>query len=134
MHINIDMIYPIGSIYETTSSVSPNILFGGTWELYGAGRVTVCKDSSQTEFASIGQTGGSKYMQKHRHIGLSWLGDDTYQSITLNPGSSGTGYNISYTGGYVPGQQANIQTREAGSGNSQNLQPYIVVYRYRRTA
>lgn len=32
MQINVDLIYPIGSIYLTTSSVSPQTLFGGTWE------------------------------------------------------------------------------------------------------
>ena len=28
----IDLIYPIGSIYMNTTSVNPNTLFGGTWE------------------------------------------------------------------------------------------------------
>jgi len=31
--LNVDIIYPIGSIYITTNYVSPEILFGGTWEL-----------------------------------------------------------------------------------------------------
>ena len=31
MIINTDMIYPIGSLYITTSTVSPAISFGGTW-------------------------------------------------------------------------------------------------------
>lgn len=32
MQINVDLIYPIGSLYLTTSTVSPAVLFGGTWE------------------------------------------------------------------------------------------------------
>lgn len=32
MQINVDLIYPIGSLYLTTSTISPEILFGGTWE------------------------------------------------------------------------------------------------------
>lgn len=32
MQINVDLIYPIGSLYLTTSTVSPQILFGGKWE------------------------------------------------------------------------------------------------------
>ncbi len=28
-----DMIYPKGSVYETTSSKNPSVLFGGAWNL-----------------------------------------------------------------------------------------------------
>ena len=31
MKLNIDFIYPVGSLYMTTSSVSPETLFGGKW-------------------------------------------------------------------------------------------------------
>ncbi len=32
MKINLDFIYPIGSLYLTTNTISPSVLFGGTWE------------------------------------------------------------------------------------------------------
>lgn len=118
MKINLDFIYPIGSIYETTSTVHPDILFGGTWELYGAGRVTVCRDESQSEFADIGQTGGSKYMQAHSHRYGGWI--DWYAKGGTQ-GIIGVGTSAG-------------STSTEGQGNSGNLQPYIVVYRYRRIA
>ena len=30
----VDLVYPVNSLYETTSSTNPSSLFGGTWSLY----------------------------------------------------------------------------------------------------
>ena len=55
------MIYPVGCLFETTDSAfNPQTHFGGTWEQYGAGRVTVGYSSGETEFNSGGKTGGAK--------------------------------------------------------------------------
>lgn len=51
----LDKAYPVGSIYVSTSSTNPSALFGGTWEVYGAGRTLVGKSTSLT----AGATGGS---------------------------------------------------------------------------
>ena len=59
----IDRIYPVGSIYlSLTDSDASQVAarFGGTWEAFGAGRTLVGYDSTQTEFATIGGTGGEK--------------------------------------------------------------------------
>lgn len=54
----INNIYPVGSIYITTSDKSPNDLFPGTeWDEYSQGRVLVGYDS--VAYNTIGKTGGS---------------------------------------------------------------------------
>ena len=133
MKINLDFVWPIGSIYETTSTVHPNVSLGGSWELYGTGRVTVCIDENDVHFQTIDKIGGHKDLAKHRHIGIAWFGDFEHQAISLNSGS-GNGYHLTYGGGTVNDQKYNVYTDYAGTGTQANLQPYIVVYRYRRIA
>lgn len=135
----LDFFYPVGTIYETTSSdldtvAKMNAHFGGTWEFYGAGRVLVAK-SSDTEFDTIGETGGAKTVtltgaqsgiQEHNHAGavgypIGWV--TTGDRIILNADSYG-GYALDVT-------METTGPTNASEAHT-NLQPYIVVYRYRR--
>lgn len=52
--------YPVGSIFISTSSTNPSSYFGGTWAAWGAGRVPVGIDTTQTEFNAVQKTGGAK--------------------------------------------------------------------------
>lgn len=128
----LNFFYPVGTIYETTSADLDTTAkmanhFGGTWEVYGSGRVLVAK-SADTEFDTIGETGGAKthtltvdQMPSHNH------------SVNL---SSSTGYmaGVAVMGG-SEGTATTSFVKNTGSGSAHNnLQPYIVVYRYRRTA
>ena len=136
-NLNIDLIYPIGSYYETSDdNFNPNFVWGGTWELSPGGLVTVSQDLNQSEFDTIGKIGGSKYLQAHYH-------DIRYYSPT------GEGVSISYTHeglrsltidswGWVNNianefnSSSNLATNMIGKGNGENLQPYIVVKRWHR--
>lgn len=55
-----DMIYPVGSIYMSVNDVNPAILFGGTWEAWGSGKVPVGVDANDTAFDTVEETGGAK--------------------------------------------------------------------------
>lgn len=73
MLINVDLVYPIGSIYMTTSTVSPAVLFGGTWERI-KGKCIVGVDEDDTDFSASSLTGGEKThtlttseMPRHNH-------------------------------------------------------------------
>jgi len=56
----LDAAYPIGSIYISYSSTNPGTLFGGTWTAFGTGKTLVGIDTSDTDFDTIGETGGNK--------------------------------------------------------------------------
>jgi len=138
----LDFFYPVGTIYETTSSdldtvAKMNAHFGGTWEFYGAGRVLVAK-SADTEFDTIGKTGGAKTvtltsaqsgLPSHTHD-VEYAGNGKY--LVLNGG--GSNYNLTWgtSGNSSPELRAKSNTAQNASQAHTNLQPYIVVYRYRR--
>ena len=58
-----DLIYPVNSLYISTSATSPASYFGGTWERYGTGRALISASDTDTDFKA-GTTGGSK---THEH-------------------------------------------------------------------
>lgn len=120
MQINVDLVYPIGSIYMTTSTVSPAVLFGGTWERI-KGRCIVGVDENDTDFATVSKTGGSKYLQKHRH--------ETNYGTSSSSASYGSGF--VYTG--VAGHNS-AMVHDTGTGDSGNLQPYYTAFIWRRMA
>lgn len=124
-------IYPVGCLFETTDSAfNPQTHFGGTWEQYGAGRVTVGYSSGETEFNAGGKTGGAKthtlteaQIPSHQHY-ISGYG----QAMS----TTSTKY---YKLARVDEEFGGASTGYAGGGESHNnLQPYITVFRWRRTA
>lgn len=128
----LDRIYPVGSIYmsatlSTTTQVA-NAL-GGTWVAFGAGRVPVGVDTTQTEFNTVLKTGGEKThtltvkeMPAHKH-------NLPYRS------SGGGGGNTWYTDPGTADGYSGDKAQSAGGGEAHNnLQPYITCYMYRRTA
>lgn len=126
----IDKIYPVGSIYMSATLSTPAAVetaLGGTWEAWGAGRVPVGVDTTQTEFNTVGKTGGEKThtltideMPRHQHQ-AGYTGSGTAQKIYGWYGTSGSA--MAYESLATGGSQAH-----------NNLQPYITCYMYKRTA
>ena len=152
--VAIDAVYPIGSIYINTSNADPADLFGvGEWTRFANGRVLVGVDEGQTEFDQPLETGGSKsvtlslaQIPPHTH-GMS---HDHDLSASYNMGAVGAGsgermssWTFSSSGsekrtGSTAGSSKTNTDSAGGSGGSTaahtNLQPYITVYMWRRTA
>lgn len=91
------------------------------------GKVAVGLDSSQTEFDTLGETGGAKThtlttaeMPSHQHNNLIW--NPGYTSGVYNSYRMSAVDNV-YTNGAVTGQT----TATGGGGAHNNLQPYIVL-------
>ena len=59
----LDKVYPIGSVYISTTLDTPakvKTAIGGTWEAYGKGQTLVGVDTAQNEFKTVNTTGGAK--------------------------------------------------------------------------
>lgn len=130
---------PVGTIREFNVSTNPATLLGfGTWSAFGAGRVTVCINASDTEFDTNGETGGEKThlltsaesgLKAHAHgmTILQTVGTGAYCAPDAAVVRAATPVdNLGFNTG-------NNTASDASSAHN-NLQPYIVVYRWVRTA
>lgn len=142
-----NIIYPIGSIYMSATSDNPGVLFGGTWVEWGAGRVPVGVDASDTDFDTVEKTGGSKLLQEHTHTATTnSTGAHTHSSrgYYTTPGGSTSramankvisGDPLDTSSILSAGAHSHtITVANAGGGDAQNLQPYITCYMWKRTA
>ena len=119
----LDVIYPVGSVIHTFSSVSPASTVGGTWTA-----VTTFLYGSTTS----GETGGEEEhtltvseMPKHRHVvSGSW-------DICVSPGFSGGSLKQCDSGT----QWTYVSNPDVG-GNAahNNMPPYTTCYIWQRTA
>jgi len=155
------MVYPVGSIYtNATSATNPATLLGfGTWAAFGAGKVPVGLDSGDTDFDAAEETGGAKTvtiaeanLPAHTHavgtLATASAGSHTH-SIT-HSSSNGSGDGDGTLGpSCCPNSSASSNTNSAGSHTHtlsgatasvgsgtaiSNVQPYIVVRMWKRTA
>jgi hypothetical protein len=139
-------IYPVGSIYVNAAvSTNPTTLLGfGTWEAFGAGRVMVGFNASDALFDTLEETGGSKdaVVVSHTHTATSVDSGHTHTYAArparagLGPEGGGSNLSEDATGTTASGT-ANITTTVASagvSGTNANVQPYITVRMWKRTA
>lgn len=125
--------YPVGTVYENgLVTTNPATLLGfGTWVALGPGRTRVCLDTSQTEFDTIGETGGSK---NHTNSISEMAAHDHDEYIN--------GRDATTEGGYVNGTMygrsgfnSGLKTGSTGSGSAYSIMnPYIVTCAWIRTA
>lgn len=116
----------VGDIIESLSAEHPASTWLGTgWERYGNGMVVVGVSEGEGEFASAGQTGGSKYVSltaaqngPHNHPVTTVVGGNGWYGQGGNLGPFGT-----------------IGTGASGNGEAHNnMQPYVALYRWIRVS
>ena len=155
----LEAVYPVGSLYIATTSTDPSSSLGfGTWEAFGAGKVLVGQDTGDSSFNTLGETGGSKDAVNvshthsisdpgHQHDGTAYYRGEGADSSSDPSGNASTFYheNAGHTrsssnswihaGVRTETDTTGISISSAGSsGTNKNLQPYVVVKMWKRTA
>ena len=142
-----NMIFPVGAVYITYNNNNPGNFLGGTWERFGQGRTLVGEGTGNDGSTSMSFTSnntGGKY--NHNHIYGIKLNE--YYSATSNlrvrkPDGSwqggikdGTGHAYFNNCSQAANKELNTDTYkiESNTSNSSTIQPYIVVFFWRRTA
>ena len=130
--------YKIGDLFLTLDTTNPSDRFGGTWQLISQGRVLIGAgtsgndDNGETATFQANDEGGEFYhtlttseMPAHKHT--------TSETGKAQNISSGSGYTVAVANNY--GGDAPYATGSAGGGNKHNnMQPYLAVYIWKKTA
>jgi hypothetical protein len=143
-------IYPVGSIYINAGvTTNPATLLGfGTWTAFGAGRVLVGLNAADSAFDTLQETGGSKdaIVVSHNHTGTTnTAGSHVHVIDAVNVSAGGSLNKVA--GADARAEGADYDTLSAGDHNhsfttntsgssatNANLQPYITVCMWLRTA
>lgn len=151
--------HPVGSIYESTDSTSPADLFGGTWEAMDPGRVLVSAGTANTGTVySTGDKGGEEAtglsidnLPPHSFSGTTNYNGEHNHSFSGAQNSDGDTNTTRFentddfnrTRAWLKTNYTNVAgnhnhtftTNTLGAGvKHNNMQPYEVIYRWKRTA
>ncbi len=127
----IDLIYPVGSLFFSSSNTNPGTYLGGTWEAYAKGRtligVGIGTDGTTTMRFTEGDSGGE---YKHTLTVAEMPAHNHSYNRELSTGSDSGVASARFVG-----TRSSMNTGSTGGGEAHNnLQPYVAVYIWRRTA
>lgn len=144
--------FPVGAVYVTVNDTNPGTFLGGTWVQFGQGRTLVGVNTSETEFDTVEKTGGEATHKLTKSEIPNYKIGGIPEAV---PGNHDNWSNGGITGGNLgnassskkgvannndmltitSGTQWSYSIRTNGGGQPHNnLQPYITVYFWKRTA
>ena len=135
-------IYPVGAVYITYNNNNPGKFLGGTWVRFGEGRTLIGEGTGNDGSTSMSFTSNStdgKYKNTHYHV--TSFGWDMNAFYAGKPdGAKNNDYNRTSVipNGYIVSANSSVTSQSrlnwTDDRTISNVQPYIVVYFWRRTA
>lgn len=142
--------FPVGAVFIAVVSTNPATLLGyGTWVAFAAGRMLVGLNGADADFDTAEETGGAKTSSavvNHTHaVNVTDPGHDHVENLNsattggLRGATPDTSTNTSTASGYstassTTGITATTDNPAGGVASFSLMNPYIVVYMWKRTA
>lgn len=155
-------MYPVGSVYITYNNVNPGTFLGGTWEQFGQGRTLIgvgTGDDGSTSMSFTAASEGGNYKHYHaiqvgytimygavtngnetKAIMVARLADNSGWAEAVNDAGYGITKKINKSIEYgfkdISSSYGGASARSSTgtTSKSSNVQPYITVYFWKRTA
>lgn len=148
------LIYPVGSIYISTSSTNPNTLFGGTWERVSKGRclLGVDENNSDTNMKSSNINGGwathnhstgghtltvdqiPSHTHEYADRMMIWDASGNNSDIVQNGSYNNTCVRFKSWGTTTNARGGGEAHNHGNTGNGTSYPPFYSCYIWRRTA
>jgi hypothetical protein len=141
--VNLNAVYPVGSIYLSVAAADPATLFGGVWEalcgrfLVGAGPSAANNSTywGSTAAGEVNCPAGEMSGESRHTLNLSEIPSHNHALRLKSLADPGLTYNELRTGTNGGGDWALTATEYAGgSGAHNNMPPYLSIYMWKRTA
>lgn len=142
-----DFVYPVGSYYETSDTTfDPNVTWGGTWSLETEGQVHISAGANYTVSGALTDTtdGGASTVtlnttqipsHSHRpHNGSAYAFVETDTGATITRASTAGSSNANFVRSSASFYKHDTTNSVGGGQAHNNMQPYIIVNRWHRTA
>lgn len=135
----IDVAYPVGSIYISSNTMHPSVIFGGVWERFAEDKFLLSAGStygynttggSATVTLTASQSGVPAHSHKYQDYNTTY----TLKTTNRKPGTStAVAYGTSLTaGGGATERTSSNNTAANASQAHENMPPYLAVYMWER--
>lgn len=130
-------MYPVGSVYITYNNVNPGTFLGGTWERFGQGRTLVGEGTGNDGSTSMSFTANSTGGEYKHQLSVEEIPSHNHSIGTYLCSYEASGYGLVQAAAFhdrVMVSGIGDTGNQGGNGRHNNVQPYITVFFWRRTA
>lgn len=133
-----NLFFPVGSVYITYTNQNPGNFLGGTWTQFGQGRTLIGQGTGNDGSTSMSFTANSTGGEYTHKLTVDEMPSHRHKLTMRNNSSAGAYYArpplSANSGSNYDADREDTIASKGGDVSHNNIQPYITVYFWRRTA